>query len=163
MPRLVRRKPFIERMKAILNPMDFLLWLSEEMETRDWDSQLVGTQIGLALNFVFLLARANSGPSSSSGDDIFGDDSGGSWLRFVVSSKNALSFSKSCTLTVFEGPSSGLGFGILFLHSHILCPESHPQVPTIPSRRRRQAINPISTACETSVRHGHILSATISH
>ncbi|KAK7218833.1 hypothetical protein V2G26_006836 [Clonostachys chloroleuca] len=84
MPRLVRRKPFMERMKAMLNPMDFLLWLSEEMETRDWDSQVVGTQIGLALNFVFLLARANSGPSSSSGDDIFGDDSGGSWLRFVV-------------------------------------------------------------------------------
>lgn len=44
----------------MLNPMDFLLWLSEEMETRDWDSNLVGTQIGLSFNFVFLLARANS-------------------------------------------------------------------------------------------------------
>lgn len=83
-PRMVRRKPLVERLRALLNPMDFLLWLSEELETRDWDSTLVGTQLGLALNFALLLARANSG-SSSSGDDIFRDESSGGWLSFLVS------------------------------------------------------------------------------
>lgn len=84
MPRLVRRKPFGERLMAMLNPMDFLLWLSEELETRDWDSKTAGTQIGLSLNFVFLLARANSAAVAPS-DDIFRDDVSSGWLRFFVS------------------------------------------------------------------------------
>lgn len=84
MPRLVRRKPFAERLKAMLNPMDFLLWLSEELETRDWDSKVVGTQLGVGVNFVFLLARANSGTTTPS-DDIFSDDAGSGWLSFFVS------------------------------------------------------------------------------
>ncbi|KAM5348340.1 hypothetical protein ACJ41O_008164 [Fusarium nematophilum] len=83
MPRLVRRQPLSERIMSALNPMDFLLWLSEELETRDWDSTAAGTQLGLALNFVFLLARANSGSSSSS-DDVFSDDGGSGWLAFFV-------------------------------------------------------------------------------
>ncbi|KAI5301073.1 hypothetical protein KEM56_001994 [Ascosphaera pollenicola] len=37
MPRLVRRQPFLERLKSYLNPLDFLLWLSEELDTRDWE------------------------------------------------------------------------------------------------------------------------------
>lgn len=68
---------------AMLNPMDMLLWLSEEMETWDWESKLSGTQLGVILNFLFLLARANSG-SSASGDDIFSDDSRSGWLAFLV-------------------------------------------------------------------------------
>ncbi|KAM4056638.1 hypothetical protein HRG_003507 [Hirsutella rhossiliensis] len=83
MPRLVRRRPLWERVASMLNPMDFLLWLSEEIETRDWDSQLVGTQLGLGLNFTFLLARANSGSTTSS-DDVFGDDASSSWLSLIV-------------------------------------------------------------------------------
>ncbi|KAF4977066.1 hypothetical protein FZEAL_6344 [Fusarium zealandicum] len=67
---------------AALNPMDFLLWLSEELETRDWDSNTAGTQLGVALNFIFLLARANSGSSSS--DDVFSDEAGSGWLAFFV-------------------------------------------------------------------------------
>lgn len=69
---------------SALNPMDFLLWLSEELETRDWDSTSAGTQLGLGLNFVFLIARANSS-SSSSKDDVFSDDNGSGWLSFFVS------------------------------------------------------------------------------
>ncbi|KAI6769140.1 hypothetical protein HG531_010244 [Fusarium graminearum] len=68
---------------AAINPMDFLLWLSEELETRDWDSATVGTQMGLAMNFLFLLARANSGSTTKS-DDIFSDDTSSGWLSFVV-------------------------------------------------------------------------------
>lgn len=81
--RLVRRQPLSERLKAKLNPFDFLLWLSEEIETRDWDSKSIGIQIGLAANFVFLLARANSGASSTV-DDVFGDSQGASWGSFFV-------------------------------------------------------------------------------
>lgn len=84
MPRLVRRKPLGERLMAMLNPMDFLLWLSEELETRDWDSKLIGTQIGIALNFTFLVARANSGLGTPS-DDIFRDDISSGWVSFLVS------------------------------------------------------------------------------
>ncbi|PNP41794.1 hypothetical protein TGAMA5MH_06387 [Trichoderma gamsii] len=85
MPRLVRRRPLWERITSNLNPMDFLLWLSEELETRDWDSKLVGTQLGLAMNLVFLLARANAGATSSSSDnDIFGDETKIGWFSYVA-------------------------------------------------------------------------------
>lgn len=84
MPRLVRRRPLLERITSMLNPMDFLLWLSEEIETRDWDSGLVGTQLGLGLNFLFLIVRANSGSKPAS-DDIFGDESSSSWPSILVS------------------------------------------------------------------------------
>ncbi len=84
MPRLVRQRPLSERITAMLNPWDFLLWLSEEIETRDLDSKTVGTQLGLAANFIFLLARANFGTSSNPDDDVFGDRSGGGWLSHIV-------------------------------------------------------------------------------
>ncbi|KAG6052767.1 hypothetical protein E4U17_005427 [Claviceps sp. LM77 group G4] len=83
MPRLVRRRPLLERITSMLNPMDFLLWLSEEIETRDWDSGLVGTQLGLGLNFLFLIVRANSGSKPAS-DDIFGDESSSSWPSILM-------------------------------------------------------------------------------
>ncbi|KAK9422727.1 putative Meiotically up-regulated gene 154 protein [Seiridium unicorne] len=84
MPRLVRRKPLAERIKAMLNPMDFLLWLSEEIETRDWNSKSVGMQMGIAMNLIFAVARANSSRNTTS-DDVFGDDGGSGWLTFIVS------------------------------------------------------------------------------
>lgn len=85
MPRLVRRRPLWERITSNLNPMDFLLWLSEELETRDWDSKLVGTQLGVVMNILFLLARANVGLTSSTDDDIFGDETKIGWFSYVVS------------------------------------------------------------------------------
>ena len=86
MPRLVRRKPFLDRIKDYLNPGDFLLWLSEEFETRDWDSKQVGTPVALGLHVVILIARANSGSSYGSGrDDVFGEyDHGSGWLGYIV-------------------------------------------------------------------------------
>lgn len=86
MPRLIRRKPFIERVKDYVNPADFLLWLSEEIETRDWDTTKFATPVALALHFTLLITRANSGNSGSRGDDVFGDDySGSGWLSYIVS------------------------------------------------------------------------------
>lgn len=84
-PRLVRRQPLMQRISAAINPWDFLLWLSEEIETRELDSQTVGTQVGLAANFLFLLARANLGPSNSADDDVFGDASSHGWFSYLVS------------------------------------------------------------------------------
>lgn len=100
MPRMVRRRPWSERVKAILNPMDFLLWASEELETRDWDSKGLGTKLGLACNFVFLLARANSG-SSEAGDDVFDDGGSSSVTTFLVSSSGPFHSMSWLVLTLF--------------------------------------------------------------
>jgi hypothetical protein len=86
MPRIVRRKPLLDRIRDYLNPGDFLLWLSEEFETRDWDSKQVGTPLALGLHVVMLIARINSGSSyGRRGDDVFGDVEGSSWLSYMVS------------------------------------------------------------------------------
>jgi hypothetical protein len=86
MPRLVRRKPLLDRIKDYLNPGDFFLWLSEEFETREWASKQFGGPLALGLHVVLLIARANSGGSGSSGhDDVFGDGkSGTGWLSYIV-------------------------------------------------------------------------------
>lgn len=68
----------------MLNPFDFYLWLSEEIQTFDWDSNSFGTRFGIAANFIFLLARANSGAREEAFDDVFGDAPANSWLTYVV-------------------------------------------------------------------------------
>ncbi|KAL8297032.1 hypothetical protein RB597_006227 [Gaeumannomyces tritici] len=70
--RLVRKRPLLERIRGALNPSDFLLWASEEIKTRDLDEKPVGTRVALTFNFVFLLARANSG-ATTTGDDVFSE------------------------------------------------------------------------------------------
>ena len=91
MPRLVRRRPLAERLQAYLNPLDFLLWLSEELDSSDWDQWQKdwATPIGVGLNIVFLIARANSGPSTHRADDVFADDDGYSWWSWFVSASLA--------------------------------------------------------------------------
>jgi hypothetical protein len=70
----------------MLNPIDFYLWLSEEIQTFDWDSKEFGTRFGLVANFVFLVARANNGGTSEAfDDDVFGDSSGNGLISLVVS------------------------------------------------------------------------------
>jgi len=87
-PRLVRRRPLTERIRAYLNPLDFLLWLSEELDSSDWDQWQKdwANPVGVLLNLAFLVARANSGPSTRSrGDDVFGEDAGYTgWLAWFV-------------------------------------------------------------------------------
>jgi hypothetical protein len=72
----------------MLNPMDFYLWLSEEIQTFNWDSQTFGTRFGLVANFVFLLARANAGGASGAVDDVFGDAPANGWVSLLVSSNS---------------------------------------------------------------------------
>jgi hypothetical protein len=91
MPRLVRRQPLGERIKAYLDPLDFLLWLAADFDSQDWDQiqHTVATPLGLGLNFAFLIARANTGgmTSRSGNDDVFGDYTGGgsNWWSWLVS------------------------------------------------------------------------------
>ncbi|KAF2163926.1 hypothetical protein M409DRAFT_68182 [Zasmidium cellare ATCC 36951] len=77
MPRLVRRAPLIDRIKAYLDPYDLLLWIAEELNDDAYDEWLKvwATPIGIGLNSVFILARGASKPYSGS-DDVFGDDGG---------------------------------------------------------------------------------------
>ena len=87
MPRLIRRRPLAERIRTYLDPADFLLWLSEELDSSDWDQwqRDWAGPIGVLLNFVFLIARANSGYGRQSSDDVFGDDiSHTSWTSWFV-------------------------------------------------------------------------------
>ncbi|KAL9004092.1 MAG: hypothetical protein Q9188_003078 [Gyalolechia gomerana] len=102
MPRLVRRRPLAERIKAWLNPVDFLLWLSEEIDSSDWEQwqKNWSNTMGIALNLVFLIARANTGSRSRRRDDVFGDDEsyGGfaAWLAtFVVHVLSLLSIANA--------------------------------------------------------------------
>lgn len=87
-PRLIRRRPLSSRIQAYLNPWDFLLWLSEELDSSEWESwqQSWAVPIGIALNLIFLISRANSGGAKrSGGDDVFGDDSiQMGWLNWLV-------------------------------------------------------------------------------
>lgn len=88
MPRLIRRQPLAERIKSYLNPLDFLLWLSEEIDANDWDQfeKDWALPLGVVLNVVFLIARANTQPSGGRAiDDVFGEDGGTPWLSWLVS------------------------------------------------------------------------------
>lgn len=87
-PRLVRRRPLSERIKNHLNPLDFLLWISEELDSGDWEQwqDEWATPIGITLNVIFLIARANCGPyTRREGDDVFGEDIQYiGWLAWMV-------------------------------------------------------------------------------
>lgn len=86
-PRIVRRRPLIERIKSALDPWDLFLWVSEEIETRDLSSKSLGTQLGISLNFIFLIARANAAHSTDV-DDVFSDAAGSGWLSYLVSTEH---------------------------------------------------------------------------
>ncbi|THY25758.1 hypothetical protein D6D01_04907 [Aureobasidium pullulans] len=87
MPPIIRRAPLSERIKAYLNPYDFLLWIAEELHEsaldealRDW-----GMPIGVGANVVFACARWSS-KNSNYDDDIFGELEGKSgWFHWFVS------------------------------------------------------------------------------
>jgi len=90
MPKYVRRQPLVERIKAYLNPYDFLLWLSEEIESNGWDQleKEWAVPIGIGLNLTFLIARANT-ESKQVYDDVFADIPGAAWTSWLVCHSNA--------------------------------------------------------------------------
>ncbi|CAD6452722.1 1647a71f-48b4-43d4-98e2-4a316216dd2c [Sclerotinia trifoliorum] len=85
MPRLVRRRPLRERITDWFNIHDWVLWISEEIETRDWDSKAYANPLAFGLHSTLLIARANSGNGVSGNvDDVFGDvPSGTGWLSYL--------------------------------------------------------------------------------
>ena len=87
MPRLVRKTPLSERIKAYLDPYDFLLWLAEELNDDAYNEWLKdwATPIGIALNVIFILARgASKSGSRGGGDDVFGEVNGSGWFAWFV-------------------------------------------------------------------------------
>ena len=87
-PRLVRRRPLADRIKAYVNPVDFLYWLSEELDSGNWDQwqKEWANPVGFLFNVVFLIARANSGYRTlSRADDVFAEDASYTgWLIWLV-------------------------------------------------------------------------------
>ncbi|KAF1987488.1 hypothetical protein K402DRAFT_462789 [Aulographum hederae CBS 113979] len=85
--RLVRRQPLWERIMGYLEPGDVWLWVSEELNSNDWEDfeKAWSLPFGLGCNLIFLLARANSGGQEDSGD-VFGDyegKRGSGWLKWL--------------------------------------------------------------------------------
>ena len=89
MPKFVRRQSLIERIKAYLDPADWVLYLSEELESRGWEQleKEWAIPIGAALNVVFLIARANQSNRPTTYDDVFGEVKGTGWLAWLVSAR----------------------------------------------------------------------------
>ncbi|KAF2727735.1 hypothetical protein EJ04DRAFT_581825 [Polyplosphaeria fusca] len=103
MPRLVRKAPLAERIKAYMDPMDWLMWASEELNSNDWDefAKNYANWLGFGLNLVFMVAKANAGKASSDKvDDVFGDyQRSGGWLKWfaglIITVLTMLSFSNA--------------------------------------------------------------------
>lgn len=79
--RLVRRQPLAERLLSLINPFDFILGLWIWLESHDWDNlqNTIKNPLGLTLNILCLISRANSNGSSrrSRADDVLRRPMGG--------------------------------------------------------------------------------------
>jgi hypothetical protein len=83
----------MERIKAYLDPLDFMLWISEELETSDWEEwqQNWAIPLGVALNLVMMIARANSAGKSKGEEEIFGADyTATGWTNWFVGAVKSL-------------------------------------------------------------------------
>lgn len=102
MPRLVRRAPLSERIKARLDPYDFLLWLAEELNDDAYDDWLnrFGLPIGAGLNVVFILARGGAGRSSG-GNSVFDEDGGSSGWFARLSTAAVYVLTLACCFNAF--------------------------------------------------------------
>ncbi|KAL5428753.1 hypothetical protein PMIN04_000622 [Paraphaeosphaeria minitans] len=115
--RYVRKAPLMERVRAYLDFHDWLLWMSEELSTNDWEdfAKDYAFIIGFVFNLVYIVAQANttSGPRN---DDILLDPfSGPGWftwfsrlavtgLSFVAFFNGILTFNKKRHYRLFEQP-----------------------------------------------------------
>ncbi|KAF2836038.1 hypothetical protein M501DRAFT_997263 [Patellaria atrata CBS 101060] len=118
MPRLVRKAPLSERIRAYLDPADFLIRLSEELNSTEWEDSLKvwAKPAALGLNILFMIARSNSRTSLPE-DDLFVDFAarGSGWLAWycsftvwllaILSFTNAFyTFSRTRPYRLFEKP-----------------------------------------------------------
>lgn len=87
MPRLVRRAPLAERIKAYTDPSDWLIWIAEELNSNDWEefAQAYAVYIGFGANILFVIAQANSGASTGYDDDlVFKEVAGPGWMKWFM-------------------------------------------------------------------------------
>lgn len=93
MPRIVRRRPFLERVQGFFDPWDLFLYVCEELNDDAYEELLNNwaTPIGIALNAVFIIARGSSKAGQANDvfvDDVFADFEGknsSGWFSWVVS------------------------------------------------------------------------------
>ena len=88
MPRVIRRQTLLQRVSALLNPLDHLLQLATDYEAIDWDNwqNTWGTPLGIVLNVFCLVARGQSDKFHRTGvDDVFRAQSGSSGMTAGLS------------------------------------------------------------------------------
>jgi hypothetical protein len=164
MPRLVRRAPLSQRIKAYLDPWDFLLWLSEELNSTEWEDFLKEWSIplGVGINLIFIVARANS-RADSLGDDVFGDlDSlqGTGWRPWIVSLWSSWMTRPLLTRTVFV-PCLFPIYRVL--RECLLHLRPYQALPTVRGQHRCPAFNPIRSPSPRRFSSHVILSHEISY
>ncbi|KAF2748602.1 hypothetical protein M011DRAFT_457347 [Sporormia fimetaria CBS 119925] len=88
MPPVIRKAPLTERIKNYLDPVEWFMWASEELNSSDWDefASNYATSIGFGANLVYIFAQANTGRRNTVGDDVFGEPRSNSsgWLRWFL-------------------------------------------------------------------------------
>ncbi|KAH7072580.1 hypothetical protein FB567DRAFT_206195 [Paraphoma chrysanthemicola] len=130
MPRLVRRAPLAERIKAYTDPSDWLIWISEELNSNDWEefAQSYATYIGFACNVLFVIAQANSGGAESYDDDgVFRDISGPGWIKWFM----------NLLVLILGGAAFGNAWLVWSKRRHYrLFEQSVDAVPATPSAKR---------------------------
>ena len=148
--RLVRRRPLRERIAAMLNPMDFLLWISEELETREWDSKAVGTQLGLVLSFMFLLARANAAPSEDV-DDVFGEVDKITWRAFIVGPLSKRGGQIAALTDLRPGTPNNMGSRRVLYRQRELYHHESPEISVVRGQYRAETRNSVRKEGEGQV------------
>jgi len=116
--RLVRRQSMTERLLTLINPFDFFLALSIWLESHDWDNlqNTIKNPLGLALNILCLISRANSNGSSRrrSAEDVLrrpmGGYPGGIGSGGGADSGSGLSYFV-CALPLSSTPNAGAAHG----------------------------------------------------
>lgn len=129
MPRLVRRAPLAERIKSYIDPSDWLLWLSEELNTSDWDSfsKAYGLIIGATCNILYIIVQANSVGGNDDYDDILVGSGSSGWFRWFC----------RVTATILAGLCFGNGFLTFWKKRHYrLFEQPIETTPSTPAARR---------------------------
>lgn len=157
-PRLVRRAPLTERIQAWLNPADWLIWLSEELNGGDWEEFIEqwAATIGVLLNIVFMVACANS-ISEDPGDDVFGDyfeRRGSGWLAWLATITAHTLAILSCVNAAYTGMRER--HYRLFEHSVDIAPST-------PSARRVKVSSSPSSFASSPIRQAtRFIASTLS-
>ncbi|KAI8931131.1 hypothetical protein NX059_011485 [Plenodomus lindquistii] len=140
MPRLVRRAPLAERIKAYIDPSDWLIWISEELNSSDWEdfASSYSVYLGFGANLLFILAQANSGAASASDDDgVFSTVQGPGWLKWFA----------NLLVLVLSSASVGNAWLVWSKKRHYrLFEQSVEQAPQTPSAKRVRVDSSPATA-----------------